>query len=208
MKKIAIATMAVGAVVAFAPIASAANTANSRLTQVINPGTLSTSITNASGSPVSNPAFAMSAVSVSTAQQTATGKFGSETQRIVVDNPGGANNGWTLTLNATTPGTGKWTGAGSAGYAYNSPAAANGQLTVNPQVGSVNPGTGYNNTGITLGTQATFSGSTPVTLVTAAAGSQDIWNGYFKDIDLSQTIPANTPAGTYTLQMTQTVTAS
>lgn len=207
MKKLAITSIAIGAVMVFAPIASAATTADSKLTQLINAGTLSTSITNASGSPVPDPSFAMSAVNVSTAQQTSTGKFGSETQRIVVDNPGGANNGWTLSLNATTPGTGKWTAAsGGANYAYNG-TAATGQLTVNPQSGSVNPTGSYNPTGITLGSQATFTGATPITLATAAAQSDDIWNGYFKDIDLTQTIPANTPAGTYTINMTQTVAA-
>lgn len=182
----------------------AAPTANSQLRQVINAGTLSTDIRNTSDGVVSNPTFAMGAVNVSTSAQTSTGTFGEAARRITVDNPGGANNGWTLTLNATTPGTGKWTD-GSNSYAYNG-TATTGQLTVNPAAGALTSMTGTN-TGITLGAQATFSGATPITLLNAAASSDDIWRGYVTGVSLSQVIPAAQAPGSYTLPMTQTVAA-
>lgn len=62
-------------------------------------------------------------------------------------------------------------------------------------------------TGITLGSQAAFSGTSPVTLISAAAGSDDVWRGYVTGVGLSQAIPAGQAAGTYTLPMTQTVAA-
>ena len=54
------------------------------------------------GAVVASPSFAMGAVAVSTSTQTSTGTFGSNSQRITVDNPNGSTNGgaWTLALNA------------------------------------------------------------------------------------------------------------
>lgn len=196
---LAIATLVVPAA------AYAATTANSQLSQAITAGVLSTDIRDASNVVVASPSFTLSSVAASTTQQTATGTFGTASQRISVDNPGGANNGWTLALNATTPGTGTWTSGGNS-YAYNGTAAA-GQLTINPAAGTITPVTG-GATGVTKGTSAAFTGTTPITLVTAANTAATIWNGYITGIGVSQTIPAAQPIGTYTLNLTQTVTAS
>ena len=204
-KKLAGIAMVVGVVATLsAPSAYAALTATSVLSQTINAGTASTDIRNASNVVLSNPTINMSAVTLSTSQQTATGTFGSAAQRITVDNPGGANNGWTLSLNATDPANDVWTSGGNT-YDFNAASAAAGQLTVNPAAGTVTAVTG-GNTGVTLGTSATFNSTSPVALVNAAAASADIWNGYFTGIGLSQTVPANQPAGTYTIPMTQTLT--
>jgi hypothetical protein len=200
-----VAIVGIAALAAVPFIAYAAPTATSRLTQQITAGALSTDIRDGSGNVLANPAFTMSAATVSNEQQTVTGTFGSETQRITVDNPGGASGGWTLALNATTPGTGTWT-SGANNYPYNGTAAA-GRLTVNPAAGAIVSTIGAS-TGISLGASTSFTGTTPVTLVTATEASDDIWNGYFTGIGLTQTIPASTPAGSYTLDMTQTVTAS
>ena len=199
------ALVVAGAALSVPTLVNAATTANSKLTQTITAGVLSTDIRDAAGAVVSAPVFPMASRAVSTSQQTTTGTFGDSAQRVTVDNPGGANNGWTLAWNATTPGTGTWTG-GAGTYAYNG-TVATGQLTVNPAAGTITPVTG-GATGVTLGTSASFTGTTPITLVTAAAASADIWNGYLTGIGLSQTIPASQPAGSYTLDMTQTVTAS
>lgn len=182
----------------------AATTATSELSQTINAGVLSTDIRDTGNSVVTNPTFAMNATTASTSAQTTTGTFGANDKRIAVDNPGGANNGWTLTLNATTPGTGKWT-SGSNTYQYNGNATT-GQLTVNPAAGTLTSMIGAS-TGIALGSQAAFSGTSPVTLISAAAGSDDVWRGYVTGVGLSQAIPAGQAAGTYTLPMTQTVAA-
>lgn len=204
--RLSAAMLTVVGVLAISSSAHAALTANSQLTQSITAGTISTDIRDAGGVVVSSPTFAMNAATVSNSMQTVTGTFGTSTQRISVDNPGGANGGWTLALNATVPGTGTWTSGGNT-YAYNGAAAANGQLTVNPAAGTLTSVTG-GSTGITLGTSATFTGTSSITLINAAAASADIWNGYVTGIGLSQTIPASQPSGSYTLNMTQTVTAS
>lgn len=188
---------------ASAPAAHAALTADSTLSQTITAGTISTDVRDGSNVLVGSPSFSMNSATLSTSQQTVTGTFGTASQRISVDNPGGANNGWTLALNATTPGTGTWTSGGN-NYAYNGNATT-GQLTVDPTAGTLTARSGTT-TSITKGTSASFTGSSPITLLSAASGSDDIWNGYITGIGLSQAVPANQPAGTYTISMTQTLT--
>ena len=52
-----------------------------------------------------------------------------------------------------------------------------------------------------------FSGSNPVTLMSASAGADVVWNGYITGVSLKQDIPAGQQSGAYTLPMTQTVAA-
>jgi len=202
-----LATSAVLAVVVLGmPATYAALTTNSTLSQGITAGTLSTSIRDASGVVVPTPSFAMTSVAASTSAQTATGTFGNNAQRITVDNPNAANAGWVLSLAATGGASATWT-SGANTYAYNG-TTTTGQLTINPAASTLTP-TGANTaTGITKGTAATFTAATPITLLTAAAASEDVWNGFLTGIGVSQLIPASQPVGTYTIDLTQTVTAS
>ena len=147
----------------------------------------------------------MSVRTVSTSQQTSTGTFGSSTQRITVDNPGGANNGWTLALAATNANN-KWT-SGSDTYDYKG-TAAQGQLTVNANAGTITATVG-GATGVTKGASAAYSGAnTSILIMQASASAAKIWNGYITGVTLSQTIPAAQASGNYSLDMTQTVTAT
>ena len=204
VKLSAIALALVVVALASAPAAHAALTATSQLSQQNTAGTLSTSIRDASNVVVASPSFSMGSVAVSTSTQTATGTFGSNTQRISVDNPGGANAGWTLSLAATGGTSATWTSGGNT-YAFNGNTTT-GQLTINPAAATLTAVTGTS-TGITKGTSSAFSGATPITLLNAASGSDDIWNGYITGVGVSQAIPASQPAGTYTFDLTQTVTS-
>lgn len=204
-KKLLAGTLALALVaVPLAPSAYAALTAASTLSQSISNGTLSTDVRDGSNAIVGSPSFSMAARNVSTAQQSTTGTFGTATQRISVDNPGGSNNGFSLALCATVPGTGKWDDGASHNYLYNG-TAGTGQLTVDPSVSTWTAVVGTT-TSITKGTSSTFTSTTPISLATTSAALEDIWNGYVTGIALTQTIPANTPAGTYTISMTQTAT--
>lgn len=190
-----------------APVAHAQTTKDSELTQTINAGVLSTDIVDASDVSVTNPSFAMTPLSVSTLQQSSTGTFGGNSQRILVDNPGGANNGWSLAIAGTNgPGTTLWD-SGANTYEFDG-APADGQLTLDPSVASLTSQVGTS-TGITLGSLASFSFGVvdSITLFSASAGSDDIWRGYITDVDVSQTIPGGQPSGNYVLDLTQTVTA-
>jgi len=182
-------------------VANAATTANSKLSQTINPGVLSTDIRDSTNSLVNNPTFAMGATTVSSSLGSGTGVFGDN--RIYAENPGAADNGWTLTLNVATPGTGVWSAGGGKQYKYNG-TINEGRLTVNPSGGTVTPVIGAA-AGITKGTSTTFSGTSPVTLMSASATASKVWAGYITNTSLAQTIPAGQAAGTYVLPMVKRI---
>lgn len=196
---------------------------DTEFTQVINDGVLSTDILDAGGAPVASPTVTMSAVSTSASCQTpgSSGTFGTSSERIYVDNPGGANSGWNLTVAATSGSTAVWDGV-SYNMDFNDPTTGGcadggdvdgnaGQMTINPNAGTVNLDCSGSctSTGITKGSSDSFEeGVTDaITLIAAAAGSDDIWRGYLTGATVNQTIPANTPSDTYTLDLTVTATA-
>lgn len=207
-KKITGGLTAVVIFAAMAPAVHGATTATSNLTQTINAGVLHTDVRDGSNAVVASPSFAMTAGTVSTSsQQTVTGTFGTATQRISVDNPGASNTGFTLAIAATGGTTATWTD-GSKTYPFNAATAAAGQLTINATPGTITALVGTT-TGIAKGTSGTFSSgsNTPIQLLNAGATSDDVWNGYLTGVSVSQTIPAATPAGSYTFGLTQTVAA-
>lgn len=206
-KKLGVAVVAVFAVaIIAAPATYAALTTDSTLSQQITGGVLSTSIRDNTGVVVASPSFTINSVAVSTAAQTATGTFGSSTQRIYVDNPGGADNGWSLSLAAKNGAPATWNDGSGHTYAFNG-TTTTGQLTINPSVATLTP-TGTNTaTGVTRGTQATFTGATPISILVAGNTAEKIWNGYLTGVGVSQIIPASQPAGTYTIELVQTVAA-
>ncbi len=197
------------------------------LTQTINAGTLSADILDASRVAVSSPTFGMSSKAFSFNCQSgggaSTGTLGSNTQRLYVNNPDGADNGWTLTIAATSGATTRWANGGASQFFdFNDTGgsgctdgagdadAQGGQLTIDPSAGTVTTDCGScGSTGITKGSSAAFNQGTldSITLVNAAAGSDDIWRGYLTGATLSQTIPAEQAADSYTLNMTITATA-
>src|SRR5688500_9439075 len=93
----------------------AANISN--CSQVINTGTLNTDIMDASRVSVASPAVAMSGKTFSFDCQAggsaSTGTFGTNTERVYVNNPDGADNGWNLTIAATGGTTALWQNGGS-----------------------------------------------------------------------------------------------
>jgi len=193
-----------------AAMVNAANTPT--FNQTINPGTLTTDILDASRNPVASPSFNMSATNLSFECQTSTGALGSDSQRVYVINPGGADNGWTLTMGATDGGAAQWE-SGSDAFDYNDETGGgcdNGQLTVDPSAGTLTPDCdNCTSTGVSQGSETAFSSSAAsVTLLNASDTSADVWRGYLTDAGLSQEIPAAQAAGTYTLDMTLTATAS
>ena len=181
-------------------------------------GTLSVDIVDGSGNSVSSPSLAMGSVAFSFPYQTATGTLGVADQKIRVDNST-ANAQWTLTLAADGGATTTWS-AGSLHYDFNDPTADagdgadadsyGGQMTVDPSGATITPKSGCNDTGLTLGSSNAFSEGTTnsITLLTAgaSAGTSCYWD--LTDIGVSQTIPAEQPANSYSLNMTLTVTAN
>jgi hypothetical protein len=200
---------------------------DSSFNQTINAGTLTTSILDGSRVTVGSPAVTMSAKNFSFdcqyAGSASTGTFGTSSERLYVTNPDAADNGWTLGIAATDGATATWD-SGSADYDFNDPAGSNagctdggdadsfpGQLSVDPSVSTINTDcTSCTSTNVTKGSSSAFNQGTTdsINLLTASAGSDDIWRGYLTGIAMSQTIPAETPAAAFSLDLTVTVTAS
>ena len=67
-------------------VANAATTANSKLSQTINPGVLSTDIRDSTNSLVNNPTFAMGATTVSFLIRIGNWCFGDNDNRIYAEN--------------------------------------------------------------------------------------------------------------------------
>lgn len=177
------------------------------LNQTINSSTLSTDVKDASNVSVPSPSFSLGATTITTYCQTTNGTYGSNTQRVYVDNPGMADDGWTLTVAATGGSGAKWT-AGSDEYDYDDATGSgctNGQLSLDPSAASLTIETGTA-TGVTLGSSDTFVNGSSITLLNGDASSDNFWRGYLTGIGLSQKIPASTPAGSYALDLTQTIT--
>ena len=204
-------------------VTSAASTPT--FNQTINAGALSTDILDASRATVASPSATMSAKSFSfscgSGAGASTGTFGTNTERIYVINPSGANNGWTLTMAATAGSTALWSDGGTNTYDFNDAGTGGctdgadtdtkaGQLTIDPSVGTLTTDcTTCATTNITKGSSSAFVEGTlnSITLLNAAAASDDVWRGYLTGVTLSQTIPAETPAAAYTINMTLTATA-
>jgi len=215
---------AMAAVSATSPAEAASN---SNFTQVINAGVLSTDILDANRVAVTNPAVSMSAKAFSfncyAAGTASVGTLGSDSERLYVSNPDGADNGWTLTLAATAGPSATWVSANSNKFDFNDPTGATagcsdgtdadaqaGQLAVNPTVANLTTDcTSCSLTGVSLGASSAFSqGITDsITLLNAGASSSDVWRGFATNIMASQTIPAETPSDTYSLGLTLTATA-
>jgi hypothetical protein len=199
---------------------------NSNFSQTINAGTLTTDIRDENRASVASPSVTMGAISYPFACLTGgsapSGTFGTNTQRIYVDNPGNANNGWTLTLAATGGATTLWQNGGSSqNYDFNDPGGSGctdggdadskgGQMTVNPAVGTLSADClACVTTNITLGSSTAYNQGTTdsVTLLNAASGSDDFGRWYLTGANVSNTIPAEQPADSYTINLTLTVTA-
>src|SRR5687768_4060915 len=116
MKKTLLQMLAVViSVVSVPAIALAAS--NSNFTQTINTGTLVADIADASRNSVASPAVAMTAKAYScncyAAGTASTGTLGTNTERLYVSNGDAADNGFTLTLAATSGSTATWANGGA-----------------------------------------------------------------------------------------------
>ena len=196
----------------------------SEFTQAINPGTLSTDIVDGSYASVSSPSFTMSAAPFSFACQASTGTFGSATQQIYVKNPDAADSGWSLSLAASAP-TAFWDSTVSAvDVDFNDPNTGGcgdgadtdslkGQMTVDASGATLAKGAcaTCNVTNIAKGASTAFNQDTTdsITLLNAAAGSDDIGDWTLQGVGVSQQIPGEQPAASdYKLNLSLSIVAN
>lgn len=198
---------------------NAANTSN--FTQVINPGTLSVDIVDGSFVSVPSPSVAFTAVPFSFGCQQATGTFGNATQRIYVQNPDASDSGWTVSL-AGSATTALWDSAG-IDYDFNDPTgsgctdgadadARGGQMGVDPSVSTLTVGQCSTCTvnNVSKGSSSAFEeGSVNnITILTGAAGSDDLGDWLLTDVAVTQEIPGEQPAAAdYDITMVLSIVA-
>ncbi len=210
-------------------VAWAALTDTSSFTQVISAGSLSTSIVDATYVDVGAPSVVMSSKVFSwtclSGASASTGTFGTNTQRLYVSNPSAANAGWTLSV-AGSATTALWTGTGPNYFDFNDSTGATpgctdgadvdvkaGQMTIDASVGTITKGqcAVCTTANITKGASTGLSEgvTNSVTIMNAAALSDDIGDWYLTGATVSQTIPAEQPTvADYALTMVITVAAS
>ncbi|MBI3115095.1 MAG: hypothetical protein HYZ09_01210 [Candidatus Kerfeldbacteria bacterium] len=195
----------------------------SNFQQTINAGTLAIDIVDGTTyASIASPSVVMGARTFSFACQTSTGTFGSASQSIYVSNPDAADNGWTASL-AGSATTAVWDSVGTD-YDFNDPTTSGcadgadtdtlaGQMTVNPAAGTLT--VGQCNTcvtsNITLGSSTGYNEGTTnsVTVLTAAALSNDIGDWKLTGVPISQTVPEEQPpASDYDVSMVLSVVAS
>ncbi|MGH9857315.1 MAG: hypothetical protein ACRD4B_05665, partial [Acidobacteriota bacterium] len=188
--------------------------------RVPDPGSLGIDIVDSGGCSIASPVIGMSATTASFACTTTTGTLGAANQKVRLTNTTG-NPGWSLTIAAAGGETSLWSD-GSSNYDFNdssgSPPGCSdgldadsgeaGQLSLDPSAATITPKSGCTSTGLSLGSAAAFAQGVinSITLATANGADTDcFWD--FTGIGASQKVPPETPSGTYTLNLTITVTA-
>lgn len=181
-------------------------------------GALSVDIVDAGSASVASPSVDMSAINFSFSNQTSTGTFGISSEKIRVDN-GTGTAVWTLSLAADGGATSFWNGV-SSDYDFNDPTAGagdggdadslGGQMTLDPSASTITPEGGCTLTNISSGSSTAFNqGVTDsITLASATTGADTGCYWDITDINISQTIPAEQPADSYSVDMTLSIIAS
>ena len=196
----------------------------SNFQQTINAGSLSVDIVDSSYVTVASPAVAMGAITFSFACQDATGTFGTNTERIYVKNPDAADSGWTVSLAASAT-TAVWDSAGTD-FDFNDPGTSGcvddgattdvdglgGQMTVDPSVGTLDVGqcTSCVVTNVSKGSSNAYvEGTTDsITILDAAADSNDIGDWHLTGVAITQKVPAEQPAAAdYNINMVLSIVA-
>lgn len=196
-KKLSALVALVAAVSVLMPSAVFAAT-STNLSQVINSGQQTMDIVDGSGVSVTNPAVSFTDLPFSFSCQTNTATLGTASEKIAIKNQRKAQ------VSITMAGSGTWV-SGTDTYSYNdgtSSGCATGQLSVSG--GSFTKTAGANTPTNTL-PGGSFSGATPVTMF-ATSGTKHAWDGELTGYTLTQKVPAEQAAGTYTLGMTLTAT--
>lgn len=181
-------------------------------------GSLSVDIVDASGASVSTPSINMSGKTFDFSNQNSTGTFGVSSEKIRVNNTT-ASPSWTLSLAAVGGSGDYWNG--STDYDYNDPSSnANdgsdsdnlgGQMSLNPSVGTITPQSGCSNTGVSLGSSSSYNEESSINSITLMSATSSASTNCYWDltgISVSQSIPSEQPAGTYSINMVLTILAN
>jgi hypothetical protein len=182
-------------------------------------GSLSVDIVDASGVSVSNPSIDMSEKTFDFSNQTSSGTFGVSSEKIRVTNTT-LGPSWTLSL-AAVGGSGDFWDGSTSDYDYNDPTSNagdgsdgdswGGQMSLNPTVATITPQSGCTNTGLSLGSNSSYDEESSVNSITlmsstASASTNCYWD--LTGVSVSQSIPPEQAADTYSISMVLTIVAN
>lgn len=178
-------------------------------------GSLSIDIVDAGGTTVGSPSMVMTPITVSIPFQTATGSFGTSSQKIRVTNTTQTAT-WTASVAASAT-TAFWDSTGTD-YDFNDATASagdggdadslGGRMTVDASGSTITPQGGCATTGLTKGSSTGYNEGTTnsVTLVTAGGTAQLNCYWDITGVSISQTIPPGQPAASdYDINMVLSV---
>ena len=190
---------------------NAANTP--QFNQTINEGTKSVDIVDAGDVTVASPSVSFSSANFSFNTQDTTGTLGTASEKIRISNPTSTAT-WTVNLAASNP-TDVWTSGGNTydfndGSGYTDGAdtdSKGGQMTVNPAGGTLSGVSGCATTNVNKGASDSFVETTmnSIDLVSGAAGASTFCRWDLTGVSLTQKVPAGQAAGSYSLDMTLTI---
>lgn len=184
-------------------------------------GVLSIDIVDAIRTPVANPVFALNTTGYLFFCEATNTVLGNAAQRIEVSNFT-ATPAWNVTIAATTGATTTWTDGGVNSYDFNDPNgspagcidggdgdAVGGQLSIDPSLGVNTPDVGCTTTGVSFGSASSYSEGVNDSITIASASSSASTGCFWQltDIPISQQIPQDQASGSYTINLTLTVTA-
>lgn len=196
-------------------------------TTSIAQGTLIANIRNASGLNVSSPNLHLGDV-INTSNCRYSGSslkesLGDDSQRLFVDNPNAATNGWTLTLASENGNGSLWNGAEGNKFDFNDSGSSGlgctdsdsdgfgGELMVDVSSADINTHCiSCSNNYVSRGssTVESFANSPSITLMSATNQADTLGSWYMTDVDVIQTVPAGQEGDDYSIEFTLTATAS
>lgn len=197
-----------------------------RFSATINPGALLADVRDNFGRSILDPVIRLgdsvnaNSVQCRSSETPLSATLGSDRQRIYVDNPKAAFDGWSLTLAPVDGSAAKW--RGENGYVFDHNDSQNqgcsdgdndgvaGLMLVDPSNARIRSdclecSTDY----LSVGSDSaqSFADNRAVTLVQASENSSNVGSWYLTDVDVRQTIPAGQEGDAYVIEMVLTATA-
>jgi hypothetical protein len=166
-------------------------------------GVLSVVFVDGAGATIASPVVSFTGITAGTTS--ANGVLGTASSKVRITNTRSIAP-WSLTIAATAGPSGSWSN-GTNTMSFDQPGSGSA-LTIDPTSGAVTAVNAPCTTaGLTLGSLATFNQGVvdSITLLTAGAGADTACAWDMTGANLTQTVPASQPAGSYSIPMTITV---
>ena len=226
MKKLVFVLVLILAVAGFSQLKAEAQTQRVvRFKSSINPGALLTDVRDQFGKSILEPILGFGVINNSVKCQNNSNSMsqvlGSDSQRIYVDNPKAAYDGWTLTIAPEDGLNAKWQSQDSSEFDYNDGAEGGcidsdndgsaGLMAIDPSNAKINSDClECSKNHITVGSveKQSFSEHQSVTLLKANGQADELGSWYMTGIDVEQTIPPGQEGGNYIIDMVLTATAT